>query len=207
MSEIEAVVFDIGNVLVEWHPERPFDRALGEAGRRRLFAEVDLEGMNRAVDLGAPFAESVEALAARHPEQADIIRLWRECWMEMFAPVIEGSVALKRALRAAGVPVYALSNFGSETFEMAEAAYPFLKEFDRRFISGRLGVMKPDAAIYEMLERETGHAASRLLFIDDRPENIAAAEARGWRGHLFDGPERLAERLAAEGFSGMEAVR
>ncbi|PRX31192.1 2-haloacid dehalogenase [Meinhardsimonia xiamenensis] len=207
MSEIEAVVFDIGNVLVEWHPERPFDRVLGEAERRRLFAEVDLEGMNRAVDLGAPFAESVEALAARHPERADAIRLWRECWMEMFAPVIEGSVALLRALRAAGVPVYALSNFGPETFEMAEAAYPFLREFDRRFISGRLGVMKPDAAIYEMLEQETGHAPSRLLFIDDRPENIAAAEARGWQGHLFTGSEGVARRLREAGLAGMEDVQ
>ena len=55
---IEAVVFDIGNVLIEWHPERYFDRTIGSDKRRALFSEVDLHGMNDRIDLGEGFEMS-----------------------------------------------------------------------------------------------------------------------------------------------------
>ena len=195
----EAVVFDIGNVLVEWHPERHYDRLIGPERRKALFAAVDLHAMNLRVDLGAPFAAEVAAMADAHPEWRAEILAWREGWVEMCSPAIPGSVALLRRLRARGVPVFALSNFGVDTYATAQGVYDFLKEFDAEFISGHLGVMKPDAAIYERLERDTGVAPGALLFADDRPDNIAAAAARGWQTHLFDGPEGWAARLVAAG--------
>lgn len=199
MTRPEAVVFDIGNVLIEWQPERFYDLKLGEAGRRRLFAEVDLHGMNLGVDEGADFNASVAGLAAAHPAHRDAILMWRDHWLEMCSPEIPHSVRLLAALRARGVPVFALSNFGAATFEIARARYPFLDHFDRRFVSAHLKVMKPDARIYEIVEAEAGIAPEALLFADDRPENIEAAAARGWRTHLFEGPEGWAKRLVAEG--------
>jgi 2-haloacid dehalogenase len=195
----EAVVFDIGNVLLEWQPERFYDRVIGEARRRRLFAEVDLVGMNEGVDLGAPFAASVEALAVAHPDWGPEIRMWHERWFEIAHPPIDGSIRLLRALKARGVPVLALTNFGVETFDAAVERLPFLAEFDRAWVSGKMGVMKPDPAIYAALEAESGVAPGRLLFTDDRADNIAAAEARGWQTHLFDGWEGWAARLVAAG--------
>jgi len=195
----EAVVFDIGNVLLEWQPERFYDGVIGEARRKRLFAEVDLVGMNEGVDLGAPFAASVEALAVAHPDWGSEIRMWRERWFELAHPPIDGSIRLLRALRARGVPVLALTNFGVETFEAAVERLPFLAEFDRAWVSGRMGVMKPDPAIYAALEAESGIAPGRLIFTDDRAENIAAAAARGWQTHLFDGWEGWAARLVQAG--------
>lgn len=195
----EAVVFDIGNVLLEWQPERFYDRVIGVARRKRLFAEVDLAGMNAGVDLGAPFAASVAALAEAHPDWAAEIRMWRERWFEIAHPPIDGSVRLLRALRARGVPVLALTNFGAETFEAAVVKLPFLAEFDRAWVSGRMGVMKPDPAIYAALEAESGVVPGRLLFTDDRAENIAVAAARGWQTHLFEGWEGWAARLVAAG--------
>jgi len=195
----EAVVFDIGNVLVEWHPESHYDRRIGAARRKALFAEVDLHAMNLRVDLGAPFRAEVEAMADAHPEWRDEILDWHDSWAEMCSPAIPGSVALLRRLRAKGVPVFALSNFGVETYVTAQRQYDFLNEFDAEFISGRLRMMKPDPAIYETLERETGVPPETLLFADDRSENIAAAAARGWQTHLFDGPEGWAARLVAAG--------
>jgi 2-haloacid dehalogenase len=196
---IEAVVFDIGRVLIDWQPLAFYDRVIGADRRRALFAEVDLHGMNVAVDLGADLGASVDALAASHPGWATEIRLWRTRWIEMASPEIPGSVHLLKALKARGVPVLALSNFGAETFEIARAAYPFLDLFDRRFVSAHLGVMKPDPAIYERLERETGYRPDALLFTDDIGLNVAAAEARGWRTHLFEGPAGWAARLVEEG--------
>lgn len=196
---VRAVVWDIGNVLLEWNPERFYDRCLGEERRRALFAAVDLLGMNERVDAGEPWAESVAALAARHPDWADAIGHWHGRWHEMIGPEIEGSARLLRAVKARGVPVLALTNFGRETFEVALARFPTLREFDRAFVSGRMRVSKPDPAIYRAVEEGMGLPPDALLFTDDREENVEAARARGWRAHLFRGPEGLAERLAAEG--------
>ena len=196
---IEAVVFDIGRVLIEWDPERFYDRAIGEERRRAFFAAVPVHDMNLRVDLGAPWAEEVAALAEAHPDWAEAISHWHRRWIEMASPEIPRSVRLLRALKARGLPVFALTNFGRETFEHAAEHYPFFHEFDRAFVSGRLRLAKPDPAIYQAVERESGIAPEALLFTDDRPENLEAAAARGWRTHLFEGPEGLAERLVAEG--------
>lgn len=196
---IEAVVLDIGNVLIEWHPERFYDSVIGEAARRRLFDSIDLHAMNDEIDRGGAFRPVVEAVAARHPDQAGAIMMWHDRWAEMAAPAIPRSVRLQRALRARGVEVFALSNFGRETFAIAEPIYPFLADFDRRYISGHLGVVKPDPAIYRIVETDSGVPPARLLFADDRADNIAAARARGWQTHLFTSDQGWADRLVAEG--------
>jgi 2-haloacid dehalogenase len=197
--KVEAVIFDIGNVLIEWNPERFYDAEIGQAAREKLFAEVDLHGMNDAVDIGEDFHGMVTGTAARHPDHAAHVMLWHDRWIEMASPEIPHSVRLLRALRAKGVPVFALSNFGIGSFEVARGHYPFLDEFDQRFISGHLRQMKPDPAIYETLERDTGIAPGGLLFADDRADNIAAARARGWQAHLFEGPEGWARCLVDAG--------
>ncbi|TDL78401.1 HAD family phosphatase [Palleronia sediminis] len=194
-----AVVFDIGRVLIEWRPEAVYDAAIGRERRERFFAEVPIEAMNLEVDRGADLSASVEALAAEYPDWAGPIRMWCDRWAEMVTPDIPASAHLLRALRARGVPVFALTNFGVDTFGIAQGMYPVLTEFDRAFVSGRLRQVKPDAEIYETLERETGLSGAELLFTDDRPENIDAAAARGWRTHLFESPEGLGGRLVAEG--------
>lgn len=199
MTRPEAVVYDIGNVLLEWQPERFYDAEIGEAARRRMFAEVDLHAMNNEIDAGADFAATVAACAAAHPAWSREIGLWHDRWIEMASPAIPGPLILLRRLRARGVPVFALSNFGIGTFAVAERHYGFLDEFDRRFISGEMGVVKPYPEIYARLEAETGIAPDRLLFVDDREENIAAARARGWQGHVFRGTEGWAAALAEAG--------
>lgn len=194
----EAVVFDIGNVLMEWNPERFYDGAIGEARRRQLFAEVDLIGMNESIDAGALFRETIHALADATPHWGPEIRMWHDNWIDMASPRIEGSIALLRALRLRGVPVFALTNFGIHSFAYAQTQYDFLSEFDRAYVSGQMGVIKPDPRIYELVEADCGLAPARLLFTDDRADNIAAAQARGWQTHPFQGWQGWAQRLVAE---------
>jgi 2-haloacid dehalogenase len=199
MTDIGVVIFDIGNVLVAWQPEQFFDSQIGPERRQELFAEVDLHAMNLAVDRGAPFAGSVRALAGKHPAWADEIMLWQTGWPQMFGPVIARNVALLHDLRAQNIPVFALSNFGRETFDFACETYPFLKDFDRSYISGHLGVLKPEADIYAIVERESGIAPEQIFFIDDKPENISAAVARGWVGHVFESTDALLSDLSRHG--------
>jgi len=195
----EAVIFDVGNVLTRWQPEAFYDRVIGEARRRALFAAVDLHHMNDLVDTGALFRETIYDWAERYPDWGPEIRLWYDRWIELASPRIEGSIRLQRALRAKGVPVFALTNFGRYSFEEAVPQMEFLQDFDRLYVSGRMGVIKPDPRIYEMVEADCGIAPSRLLFTDDRADNITAAARRGWRTHQFESWEGWARRLVAEG--------
>lgn len=204
---VDAVVYDIGNVLIEWQPERFYDAEIGQTRRMAMFEEIDLHGMNDRIDRGHPWIEEVRAAADRYSNWAAEIMMWHDRWLEMAQPVIPRSLRCLRALRAKGVPVFALSNFGVETFAFAETQYPFLKEFDRRYISGHLRIAKPDDEIYAHVEAESGVAAGSLLFADDRQENLDAASARGWKTHLFEGPDSWAARLVREGLlTDQEAV-
>ncbi|MCR8726597.1 HAD family hydrolase [Frigidibacter sp. ROC022] len=196
---IDAVVFDIGNVLIEWMPEKYYDRVYGPERREKLFSDVDLHGMNMLVDLGHDFKDTIYGWAGTNPEYAQEITDWHDNWLELAQPVIHHSVRLMRALQRKGVPVFALSNFGVGSFELACTRYEFLTEFDRTYISGRLKLAKPDPAIYAHVEADCGIAPERLLFTDDRPQNTAAAEARGWKTHVFTEPDAWAERLVSEG--------
>lgn len=196
---IEAVVFDIGNVLIEWHPERYYDARIGAARRKELFDDVDLIGMNVGIDLGAEFRSTIYEMAEKHPEWRDEIRLWHDNWIDIASPAIDHSVKLLRALRARKFPVFALTNFGIGSFDHAETFYPFFAEFDRRYISGHLEVVKPDPRIYQIVEEDCRVAPSNLLFTDDSPANISEANARGWQTHLFEDPQGWADRLVSEG--------
>ncbi len=200
MQAPEAVIFDIGNVLIRWDPDQLYRQLVPDpAARRALFETVDLEGMNDAVDRGQPFRETIYATAERYPEHRDLIRAWHDRWIEMASPAIPESWALLRRLRGEGIPVFALSNFGRESFAYAETVYPELAEFDRRFISGHLGCIKPDPRIYQIVEEESGLAGPALFFTDDRADNIDAARTRQWQAHHFSEPQGLRAALQAAG--------
>lgn len=195
----KAVVFDIGRVLIHWDPEGFYDRVIGPDARARLMAEVPLADTNLSIDAGLPWKETIHALAAAHPAWSDAILLWHDRWIEMASPRIDHSVRLLRALRAKGVPVYALTNFGRESFAYARTQYDFFDEFDGAIVSGEHRVIKPDPAIYVLMEELTGLSGPDLIFADDNPDNVRAAQDRGWKAHLFTRPEGWADRLVAEG--------
>lgn len=196
---VQAVIFDIGNVLIEWNPERFYDRVIGETRRRDLFAEIDLHAVNDRVDKGANFRDTIYGAADANPKWHDEIRMWHDNWIEMAAPDIPHSARLMRALQTQNIPVFALTNFGIQTFEFAQTRYDILSEFDRLYVSGHMKVIKPDPTIYQMVETDCGLPPQSLLFADDRADNIATAKARGWQTHLFTKPQGWADRLVAEG--------
>lgn len=196
---IQAVIFDIGNVLIEWQPERFYDRTIGVDRRKAMFSEVDLHGMNDKIDLGGPFKSTIYEAAEAYPKWKSEIHMWHDNWIELAAPVIDKSVEILRTLRENKIPVFALSNFGIESFEYAETQYPFLGEFDRRYISGHMEVIKPDPTIYEMVEKDCGLPPDSLLFADDRSDNVDAARARGWKAHLFENADGWADALVEHG--------
>jgi len=195
----DAVIFDIGNVLIEWQPERFYDATIGETRRRAMFDAVDLHWMNERVDRGENFTDTIYATAEEYPEWRSEIRMWHDRWIELATPVIDHSVRLMKALQAQNIPVFSLTNFGIQSYAFAATHYPFLDEFDRDYISGHLGVTKPDPAIYQEVEQTSGLSGAALLFADDRHDNITAAQAFGWQTHLFEGPKGWAACLVSKG--------
>lgn len=194
-----VVIFDIGNVLIEWIPEDFYIREIGRTRQEQLFAAVDLHEMNNQVDMGADFKGTIYDWADAHPEWGNEIRMWHDRWLEVAGDVIEHSVRMMRALRAKDVPVHALTNFGVGSFELALGHFDFLGEFDIPFVSGRMQLVKPDPAIYAAVEAELGLPTDQIFFTDDRADNIAVAKARGWQTHQFQGADGLAEAFVALG--------
>ena len=116
-----------------------------------------------------------------------LILPWWAAWERMCGGLIDEMVALRNALRVAGHPCWALTNFAADSWERGVAIYPELAAFDGLVVSGREGAVKPEPRIYEIVEQRTGLAGADLFFIDDRDYNIAVARDRGWGGHVFDG--------------------
>jgi 2-haloacid dehalogenase len=195
----QAVIFDIGNVLIAWQPERYFDRLCGPARSAAMFCDVDVAAMMNRIDAGADFAAEAARMAVAQPQYAAELLHFRDKWCDIAQPAIDHSVRLLLALKTRGVPVFALSNFGAQNFPLSVAQFPFLRQFDRAYISGEMGLIKPDPAIYAAVEQDCGLPPGALLFADDRAENITAAAHRGWQVHHFTGASGLATRLITAG--------
>lgn len=191
----EVVIFDIGNVLIEWRPERFYDSIMPTAERKRMFAEVDLHAMNDRIDRGGNFRQVIQQTADTTPEFRDQILLWHDNWLDLATPAIDRSVNLSRALRAKNIPTCILSNIGRETYALAEGKYPFLAEFNTHFLSGHMETIKPEGEIYQQVEETLASSPDRFLFADDRQDNLDVAQARGWQTHLFTTPEGWAQAL------------
>jgi 2-haloacid dehalogenase len=205
--KISAVVFDIGNVLIRWEPEVYYDATIGVDRRRDMFAQVDLHGLQERIDAGEDFKNTFYQAAEDYPDWRSEIRQWVDNWNEVAQPELPHSVSLLRALRAKGVTVFALTNFGVGSFALSEQQYPFLLEFDKRYVSGAMKVSKPNPKIYRLMEEDCGVPAHELLFADDRVDNIETAKSRGWQTHLFEHPQGWADRLVAEGLLTPEEAR
>ena len=196
-AAVEAVVFDIGNVLVVWEPRLLYRQLSDDDDAVEAFlAQVCTGEWNHRGDLGEPWEDLVAELAADHPEHVDWIHAYHQRWDEMLGGVVEGSAAALRVLRANGVPVYGLSNFSAEHWPIAAERFDILDELDDVLLSGHEGLAKPDPAFFTLAEDRFGVTPSTTLFIDDRGDNIAAADAAGWLTHRFTDVPGLHAALA-----------
>ena len=194
-------LFDLGRVVLDWEPARLFSRLLPDAEERdRFLSDICSMEWHTRHDAGVSFADNALPLIAKFPEYETEIRAWGGRWMEMFDGYIDGTPALIERLEARNVPLYALSNMPSETWPMMLEHFPLLKRFRHTVVSGDIGLVKPDPAIFAHTLRMLGDPApSDVFFIDDSEKNIIAADALGFRTHLFRSAEGLEAALVAEG--------
>ncbi len=198
---ITTVVFDIGNVLLEWNPEYLYNKLIPDERERTTFlTTVCTPDWNLQQDLGRPWAEAVETLASRHPDKADLIAAYSDRWHDMVPGEVPGTRGILAALQNAGLPLYSITNFSSEKFTEAQDRFPFLKSsFLDIVVSAEERLIKPDPKIYQVLLDRNGLEAGECLFIDDSQANVDAARALGMKAHHFQGAAGLREKLTEFG--------
>jgi 2-haloacid dehalogenase len=199
-----TVVFDIGNVLIGWDPRNLYRKLFVDRPDEMewFLANVTTNEWNLEQDRGRSFAEAVALLLPGQPEHLhDYIRAYHERWMEMLSGEIAGTVAILDALHAAGIPLYAITNWNQDQFRLTRAQYRLFERFQGIVVSGEERLVKPDPAIFRTLFDRYGVRAAESVFIDDSPKNVSASEALGMRAVLFESPEQLARDLLALGLA------
>lgn len=195
-----CVLFDIGNVLIDWNPYVLFEELIPDAAERKHFHEVvcPREWWVRH-DAGATFEEIAEPVCERFPDKRDLIWAWHNRYLELMPGTIDGSVQILRELRENGVRVHALTNWAADKFQIALKTYDFLSWFDDVVVSGEVRMIKPDPAIFRYSLDRMQASAEDVFFIDDHQPNIDAAKALGLITHHFTDAVTLREDLLEHG--------
>ena len=195
---MRAIVFDIGGVLLDWDPSLVYRDRLSPAELERFLADICTAEWNATLDAGRPFDDACAELAARFPDQAELIHAWKR-QDEMVAGEIPGTAEIVARLKAAGVPLYLLTNMPADVFAARRARYPVLAHFDGAVVSGEEGVLKPSPEIFALLRDRYGLVPHETLFVDDLELNVRGARAAGFLAHRFVDAATLAAALREHG--------
>ncbi len=199
-ATLEAVVFDVGGVLLDWNPRYLYRSLLPDDDAvERFLAEVCTPAWNAAQDAGRSWSAAVAELSSRFPEHEELIRAYDERWPEMVAGEFEDTVAVLAELRSAGVPTYALTNFSAEKWEITVQRWEFLRVLDGAVVSGVERVSKPDPAIYHLLLDRHGLVPETTFYTDDMPANVEGARRVGIHAEVFVDGATLRSQLAGHG--------
>ncbi len=198
---VTAVVLDVGKVLVEFDPRYLYEKLIPDAGEReRFLRDVVTPAWHFQHDAGRPFAETGAELCAQYPKYRKLILAWGPRFNETFPHLISGMAELVADLAANDVPLFAITNFSGEfwpPFVAREAA--LFAPFRDIVVSGDEKLTKPDPAIYQLAQHRFGLVDGEGLFVDDRLENVEAAEANGFSGHHFVDAPTLRRDLIVHG--------
>ena len=195
-TDIQAILFDFGNVLLEWNPRRVYRRYFpDEEAMEQFLHEVNFMEWNAQLDKGRSFSEGVAVLSRQFPHHSDLIQAYHDNWEESIGDYLEGTVAIMKRLKQAGYALYGLSNWSAETFPIVRDRYDFFRLLDDIVISGEVGSIKPEPDIFKIMLERIGKPAQQCLFIDDSLANIEQARRMGFGTIHFQSPEELEKDL------------
>lgn len=201
MTKPEVVVFDLGKVLVD------FDYAL-VASRLRARTERVLSDDAARLDQSRLLLEYETGRIATNEFFDEVRKLTGyQGSIDEFAVdfgdiffAIDEMIEWQTRLRQRGVPTFIFSNTNELAVRHIRSAFPFFEGFNDYIYSHEVGALKPAAAIYEAVEKATGRTGGAILYIDDKPENVAAGAARGWHTILQVNPADTIQQARKHGF-------
>jgi 2-haloacid dehalogenase len=196
-TNITTIIFDYGNVLLEWNPRYLYERFFPDdpEGMEAFLKEINFMDWNALQDKGRPFVEGVADLSRQFPHHAHLIQAYHEHWIDSIGEIYWSTVDIIHELKQKGYGIYGLSNWSAETFPRIRDKYNFFDLFDDMVISGEVGHVKPQPEIFHILLRKIGRPAQACLFIDDSLPNIRQANTMGFVTIHFQNPEQLRAEL------------
>ena len=186
---IKNIIFDYGNVLVDWNPAYLFLPVFnGDEDKCRFFTDhiCNREWFTR-MDRGESMDVCVAELQALHPEYADAIALFRDRWFDMCHGDIPGMLDIIRDLKRKGYGIFGLTNWPAATFAEARRRFKTIGSIDNYVVSSSVHLAKPEPAIYQLLLSKYNLNPEECVFIDDRKDNVDAAKALGMSGIVYPG--------------------
>lgn len=182
----KAVVFDLGNVLLDFDYGLTVKkihgqcRLLKDKPDRELLALIGGSELFQKFEGGIVQPDEFFAGVQRETGYAGTLDEFGECFGDIFTEAPE-MIRWNAELAAKGVPRYILSNTNDLSIRFIRKRFPFFNDFDGYVLSYEHKVMKPSTRIYELVEEMAGLRGADLFYVDDREENICAALARGWQ--------------------------
>jgi 2-haloacid dehalogenase len=198
-ATVSGVVWDFGNVLIDWDPFPAVAAGVGEEEARRFFEEFDFQAWNYACDAGGTWTQAMERLERESPRWLRHGRAYVENFALSLTGPVAGTHELVAELHAAGVRQFGLTNWSHELYPHAPDTYDVVGLLDDVVVSGTERLAKPDPEIYRLVGERAGLALDRLAFVDDSPVNVAAARGLGMHAVRFTGAEALRTQLRALG--------
>ncbi len=196
MPPIEAIVFDLGGVLIDWNPRYLYRKIFSEEEEMENFlAGVCTSEWNAEQDAGRSFTQAIGAVAKTHPHYETQIEAYFTRWEEMLNGAIEGSVEILKSFSQKNYPLYALTNWSAETFPIAQKNFDFLTLFQGIVVSGEIKMKKPDPCIFHYLIEKHSLIPEKTIFIDDSLPNVETSLVLGFKGIHFQSPEQLQREL------------
>lgn len=194
MAAINTIIFDLGNVLIDWNPKHVFDSNYFESEEKReyFFSHICTMDWNEKQDEGRSIVDATQELVGRFPDWEKPIRDYYGRWTDMLGGPIHESVDIFRQLKESGkYKTYALTNWQTGLFDIALVRYNFLHWFDGRVVSGEEKIRKPFPGFYQRLLERYNINPSEALFIDDNLRNVKAAEDMGIKSIHFQSAWQL----------------
>ena len=174
---VKKFLFDLGNVFFDWNPERILKPIFNDDERMNFFINnISFPLLDTRCDAGITIEVAVNDAIKKFPEFEKEIKFYYPNHGNMVGGFFQKTVDVFYKIKELNYPCFVLSNWSAETYEGMEEKYPFLKDFDGKIISGRDFLIKPDPAIYELAISRFNLIPEETLFIDDRLNNIEAAQ-------------------------------
>jgi 2-haloacid dehalogenase len=179
---IQAIIFDYGNVLIEWDPRHVYNKYFLNdlEGMENFLKEIDFMGWNAHQDRGRTFKEGVFDLSAKFPQHAHLIQAYHDHWKDSIGDVHWDTIEILKQLKQKGYPLYGLSNWSAETFPYAREKHDFFDLFDDMVVSSYVGYVKPEPEIYQLILNKIKRPALECLLVDDSLPNIEQANRMGF---------------------------
>jgi 2-haloacid dehalogenase len=196
---IKNIIFDFGNVFLEWNPRRIFRQIMPDVEVETFMQTVWRDEWNGNLDSGINFVENERILLAKYPQHKEYILYFLQHWYDSLSEENPESVALLTDVQKAGYPTFGLSNWPKETFPPTIIKHPFFKTLNGIVLSGEERVCKPDPKIYQILLERYRLIPGECVFIDDRQENLDTAKNLGIETILFQTAKQVREELKSKG--------